>query len=209
MTKRKIIGWLINTKGNIYWKKKRLQHISNGNSVFIWVIYANIQVQFLSKSDHSVRTILIKTNGLFISFRDKIEIICGKENNHASNLTKSLQYIIYFLKTAYIEVEHNSGMYSSWYGHVLNAAKHSYSSRSGNWTDLHVSRVGPLSENLRLRDIVVTWWKGATCGSNVSDNHLNVSPLKAKGMCMIVRKNTEIPHQGHSQGHASILASKN
>lgn len=78
------------------------------------------------------------------------------------NLTKSLQYIIYFLKTAYIAVEYvNSEMYSSWYGHVLNAAIHSYSSRSGNLTDLHVSRVGPLSENLRLRDIVVTWWKGA------------------------------------------------
>ncbi len=28
-------------------------------SVFIWVIYANIQVQFLSKTDHSVQTILI------------------------------------------------------------------------------------------------------------------------------------------------------
>lgn len=26
------------------------------------------------------------------------------------------------------------------------------------------------------------------CGSNVSDTHLNASPLKAKGMCMIVRK---------------------
>lgn len=125
------------------------------------VIYANIQVQFLSKSDHSVRTILIKTNGVFISFRDQIEIIWGKGNNHASNLTKSLQYIIYFLKTAYIAVEYNSGMYSSWYGHVLNVAISSYSSRGGNSTDLHVSRVGPLSENLRLQDIVVIWWKGA------------------------------------------------
>lgn len=44
------------------------------------------------------------------------------------------------------------------------------------------------------------------CGSNVNDTHLNASPLKAKGMC---QKNTEIPHQGHYQGHASILASKN
>lgn len=46
-------------------------------------------------------------------------------------------------------------------------------------------------------------------GSNVSDTRLNLSPLKAKGMFMIVRKKTEIPHQGHSLGHASILASKN
>lgn len=47
-------------------------------------------------------------------------------------------------------------------------------------------------------------------GSNVNGTRLNLNPLKAKGMFMIVRKKkTEIPHQGHSQGHASILASKN